>query len=745
MGSIADKLLHLNDCKTSIKAAINDKGVIVDNTVPLSQYAEKISEILSEEIENKVILGEYVEYIYPPFINGEEPTGDKVYVVPAGVTPPAAWTGTIYNDLMVAILSAPENSIIYVLQGEYPLTIFTSLGAKPVYGGFDETGLWENRNPFKYQSMFNANNSPYAFSVYGNNAVDGIGIKNSAMAGFTVGAGVTLKNCIAFSCKTVVTGGNVQTGANGTGGAGFRSETTSFLKNCIAIDCSITGTQGYYTGIAGGGFYQGICNNCIAINCVATRLGAGFANCSCYDCSAIGCNIPLYSPTAQSGIGFGSNNNENILSRCSAIGCFGVGYGSFYGAINMEDCMAIGCYRETYEGLSGGFAGFSSLNAKNCIAINCSLVSTGQLCGAFAVTYPVNCIALNCFVNNYEPSWYEGQDYPYEVSMFQGGSPVNCMAINCKSDYPVYPSSNGSTFWVNSAYNCVALNCKLNGESSSFYAYDEYQQIYNCASEVEPFFGPGGYTTDIRNWLSLTSFPFKSKATAPMNIAGAIDLTINDSTNLAELLGKLQNVIYNNLPDLHIDENSELYQKGYYKAGVTPLTDFDNNVRPYPPSIGAYDVADPDVEYPIGPGPGEEMPQPYFYDMGSENVITPTSFTMVFDATRWEPIEGSSLGFGLFANDMSLGEVLVHVEFIDVSTLIRDGDKYKVTLNAPTMTPIEREQDDDIVLPTTYAVIGNNDSAEVTDYQSLAVLALVSRAGNEDSEADFGYVSYSDV
>lgn len=69
MGTIADKLQKVIDTKEAIRVSINDKGVVVDKTIPLSQYAEKISEISSGGSGDDVIVLTTTDFITTPPVN----------------------------------------------------------------------------------------------------------------------------------------------------------------------------------------------------------------------------------------------------------------------------------------------------------------------------------------------------------------------------------------------------------------------------------------------------------------------------------------------------------------------------------------------------------------------------------------------------------------------------------------------------------------------------------------------------
>lgn len=156
---------------------------------------------------------------------------------------------------------------------------------------------------------------------------------------------------------------------------------------------------------------------------------------------------------------------------------------------------------------------------------------------------------------------------------------TNCTVILCSA-------ATGSGFWVgfnsNRLYNCCSWGCNIYLAQAN-YAY----KIYNCASNFA-LTGATNWDTnaDVRDFLTLTDFPFAAPGIAPWDALGPFNVNLSKGE---ESLAFIERVVLPSVADPHLPAGSALIGAGYYEAGVTPDTDADGKERPLPPSIGAYE------------------------------------------------------------------------------------------------------------------------------------------------------------
>lgn len=660
---IFDALELTKQSKESIRQSINDKGQMVDEAEKLSKYWEYILAIEGGEKDVVSIVG---NYSYPKYTAAGEPTGNKIYVVPYedSVVPPG-WN-RITTTLQEALEIAVSGDVIYVLQGTYPLAADVIL--KPgisIYGGFSETGLWEDRNPFVYPSFFDANNGAFRFvneedfietqyldgiavsrhySTESNGAIYSTGSINlrnciciecsSLKGGFYVnidGKVLNIENCIAINCTCFPTMFSATSGS--AYGGGFSISYTNskvIIKDSVAIGCKILSETDSIIG-NGGGFY-------LNEGSYSTNLGLNFEN-------NLAINCGTGSAANNNGGGFFVNvrNGFGIMKNCTAINCFsGAGAGIYFDTyvnmyesnVSIEDCTIINCTafsRSCFEAYSYGNVYDVNLKIKNCTAINCKTDSFGgsydsQSSSAFFAYYTSasgtidaisfeECMAINCFSfsDRKGASGFYGRGGMFknciaincqnklEGAAFIGvvsshfHSFFNCAAVNCKSPtgggFYIGNSSNSNTICL---YNCVAWNCYSDDTLNGFYINPSSSlrlKVYNCASDAIIILNGTSSNLDIKNFKLLTEFPFTNEALEPMDIVGTLDFETEPSNNANNTIIPIEKTITDNIPDLHITSDSALVGAGYYESGITPTTDFDGNERPYPPSIGPYDIA----------------------------------------------------------------------------------------------------------------------------------------------------------
>lgn len=602
MGDIFEKLDAIKNSKAGMQEAIASKGSDISEATLLSEYAQKIVDITGGEKDIVEIVGNYT---FPDFQTTEEPVGGKIYVIPPGAKAPEIWSGTIYNDLQEAMSASVAGNFIYVLKGTYFLTSnITPKKGVSVYGGFDETGLWENRNPFVSMSIFDSNYQPYGYLISSAAATDYIvldGIvftryKNTASNG-NIHIGVSLnaivKNCLIMECSPSKTAFHIPfTGSTienciaiNCSGSGFISGGS--ISNCVAINCK---------GSQAGGFYinnsTSIITNCVAINCECPdSYGGGFTlyGCTANGCSAIGCK--------GSGSGFTTGgfyatlyqNVYTVLNNCVAINCkarTGSAAGFYINYSTANSCKAINCSQ------GGGFVGWYNSTLNACSAINNSYSDGFIIRNSIKV---VNCFAVNC---EYVIGPDEGGLIMGGGFNFQGGSNtliMNNAAVNCKSATNTERSSGGFTISGPATFhNNVAFNCYLSGILKPYQieaVSTNYKiKFYNNAGDAEPiFYNNSASYTDVQNYKLLTQFPFSEEARDPMDIVGALDFEVSSSNNMNNIVVPIQKTIVDNIVNLHITSDSVLAGAGYYESGLTPETDLDGKTRPNPPSIGPFE------------------------------------------------------------------------------------------------------------------------------------------------------------
>jgi hypothetical protein len=90
----------------------------------------------------------------------------------------------------------------------------------------------------------------------------------------------------------------------------------------------------------------------------------------------------------------------------------------------------------------------------------------------------------------------------------------------------------------------------------------------------------------VRDFLTLTDFPFAAPALPPWDAKGAFNYNLSKGE---ESLAYIKDTVLPSMLDAHLPAGSPLIGAGYYAAGVTPDTDADGKERPITPSIGAYE------------------------------------------------------------------------------------------------------------------------------------------------------------
>jgi len=127
---------------------------------------------------------------------------------------------------------------------------------------------------------------------------------------------------------------------------------------------------------------------------------------------------------------------------------------------------------------------------------------------------------------------------------------------------------------------------------SPIYAQDSNAayKIYNCASNFA-LSGVSGWDTiaDVRDFLSLSTFPFAAAGISPFDAAGVFYQSLPQGE---ESLAFIDRVVIPSLTNPRPHSTSPLIRAGYYETGVTPDTDADGNERPLTPSIGAYEYVE---------------------------------------------------------------------------------------------------------------------------------------------------------
>ena len=147
-------------------------------------------------------------------------------------------------------------------------------------------------------------------------------------------------------------------------------------------------------------------------------------------------------------------------------------------------------------------------------------------------------------------------------------------------------ATTGDNFYLTTnsqiLYNCVSWGGNIYLAQAN-YAY----KIYNCASNFA-LSGVTGWDTnaDVRDFLTLTDFPFAAPALPPWDAKGAFNYKLSKGE---ESLAYIKDTVIPSMLDAHLPAGSPLIGAGYYAAGVTPDTDADGKERPLPPSIGAYE------------------------------------------------------------------------------------------------------------------------------------------------------------
>lgn len=343
---------------------------------------------------------------------------------------------------------------------------------------------------------------------------------------------------VVFALGQMVDGLWVQ---NVFGGNGITSLQPGTFRNVSTVNC---------TGATNGGgmyFATGAVDRAFATKCSAsngggiyTTSGGSLTNAVVTNCGGSGGvyiddgnSSGVYVRNCQVGLRFRYGIHENgIVVNCS-IGLRSSAFGeSSYGGL-LRNCIAINCGSNT-RGVPA-YGGIQNMAAVNCIAINCGR--------GFSVASSINCTAVNC----------SGYGFTF-------GSSGVAMTIRNSVSYgsPIYAGTS------NAAY-----------------------KIYNCASNFA-LSGISGWDTnaDVRDFLTLTDFPFAAPGIAPWDALGPFN------ENLAkgeESLAFIDRVVLPSVADAHLPTGSPLIGAGYYQAGVTPDTDADGKARPLTPSIGAYE------------------------------------------------------------------------------------------------------------------------------------------------------------
>ena len=329
----------------------------------------------------------------------------------------------------------------------------------------------------------------------------------------------------------------IKSGSGNIGGGVF-ANVRSYFRNCVVTNCSVGSS-----GNSGGGVHatgNSVLNNCVVTNCSSTNIGGGV-----------------------------SATGSSVLNNCVVTNCSSATGGGVYANTNsvLNNCVVTNC---SSTNISGGVHATGSSVLNNCVVTNCSSTNIGGGVHATGSSVLNNCVVTNCSSGNIGGGVYAGN--------------IRCYNVTCAMN----TATAGDNFYLTAnsqiLYNCVSWggNIYLAQEN---YAY----KIYNCASNFA-LTGVTNWDTqaDVRDFLTLTDFPFAAPGIAPYDGSGALyhagTLGRND-----EALAFIDRFIAPKMLDAHLPAGSPLIGTGYYEEGVTPETDADGATRPIPPSIGAYE------------------------------------------------------------------------------------------------------------------------------------------------------------
>lgn len=400
---ILDQLRLLLQNKLSIKNALISKG-IKGVTDDFSTYAGFI-DILNLQAK---------EYSKPSFLQINQPILENPnltisYVSQNGNDNNSGQTWeqsfeTIYRALQ------SQSDLIYIMQGNYSLneTIYIERPVK-IYGGFSKDNTsWQKRNPFLYQTYFDARQQPYGIQMFidafdnitqqPNVVINGIIISNGKGEGYsafkTQNNTSYFENCVAMNCQNL----------NGDYSGGFTLYKSSILKNCLSINCkSINKGGGYYFGS------DSILQSCYAICCQSNYGGGYYLIRSSAtlgyikDCSASGCvsfeGAGMYVKQSRNA------SNNYFIDNFLTINCQ---------SRNQGACVYTDSNKVVFRNLMSFYCKgqMSIIYASNSSFINCSLIKNNvfnQYGNPFCmIVNDENYLINNLCFNNYVKSQIKG-------------------------------------------------------------------------------------------------------------------------------------------------------------------------------------------------------------------------------------------------------------------------------------------------------------------------------------------------
>ena len=410
-------------------------------------------------------------------INGEEPSGKKWYISPAGS---GAQDGTSWADsapqsmIHVIMLQCTSGDSVYFTEGNYTTDRVIVLPAGvSFYGGFAEDNpAWDTRDGFKHPTLFTGDGS-YDF-VEGGNAVDGQTLDGISAKGYA--------NAVSNGEQIVLRNGTFEDAPVTCAKAEYcvfnRTSVTCSgdLLNCNIfyakkVTASGNAARLYVCGDGNSYTYSSLtCNDLSKSTLFYVRCTAGDADQLYAYNSSVSCNKLTGGTFSHATLDVKSlsdvtcyysdvSSSEGPTQRLIVHG----NNNNYVSVQNASDCEVIACHPRYKSGSSGVYYMFGG-DASNCTVRNIESKASGSV-----VLFDGN--ASNCRVVSFYRSPYQNSSYRY-TRIFEGNA-VNCLCEGFSStDNPE------NTVFYGGAQNCVVTNCS--GKITLFRQNAEKCTAVNC-------------------------------------------------------------------------------------------------------------------------------------------------------------------------------------------------------------------------------------------------------------------------
>ncbi len=392
------------------------------------------------------------------------------------LTPFNSWS-TAATNIQNAIDIANDGDLILVTNGVY------ATGGRVVYGALTNRVVIN-----KAITVRSVNGSTFTFiggnSVVGTSAIRGVYMSsNSVLSGFTITNGGTLK-----------TGDFYQ---EMSGGGIWAIDT----NDVVVTNCVLAGNAANQLG---GGIYNGIVQNCMAIKNTANN-GGGVANSIVANC-IISNNSAFFSGGGATGA---TIINSKILANYAGSGGGGVASSACYGCLIVSNLAS---------GYGGGI--YMGQNIVNCTIVGNSAGSaTGGVDNNIGLVFVNNTVYFNTVASGGSPNYFS-----------VGGGMYNCCTIP-KPAGGAYNFTNAPNFvdYVGGDYHLASNSpCINSGGSQSYISLST--DLDGNPRVVDTFVDVGAY----ENQNSVFVLPFWFALQYGLSLDGSIDSDGDGMNNFQE-------------------------------------------------------------------------------------------------------------------------------------------------------------------------------------------------------------------